>query len=100
MRVRSRQTLTSSENSFPLKEISSSSEELPRIPKGTLSGLLSFIRGAGAPRSQWGKSQTQTLGYESHVELRSVDDSYHAYLNPNYPKPVRGKAIGTRVAYV
>lgn len=58
-------------------------EELPQVPKGTLSGLLSFVR-KGA-RSEYRSRLDHTRinqRTESHVELASIDDyNYHTYLN-------------------
>lgn len=61
----------------------SAPEALPRVPKGTLSGLLSFVRGGthSKQRSAWATSADKK-GTESRVELHTINDySYHTYLN-------------------
>ncbi|RYP91932.1 hypothetical protein DL770_001906 [Monosporascus sp. CRB-9-2] len=59
-------------------------DRLPQIPKGTLSGLTSFIR--KGPRSQGPKTPGVETQASTYFELRSVDYDYHNYVqgNPAY----------------
>lgn len=60
-----------------------SRDELPQVPKGTLSGLMSFVR-KGARSEYRSRLDRTTINQrtESHVELASIDDyNYHTYLN-------------------
>lgn len=77
----------SSTQVIPIKSPGDSSgsgpETLPQVPKGTLSGLMSFVRGGSRPeqRSGWG-SLASNHRTETRVELQTIDDySYHTYLN-------------------
>lgn len=52
VKARSRQNHTSSVDGCPARAGYDTTEELPQVAKGSLSGLLSFMRG-GASRSRW-----------------------------------------------
>lgn len=55
-------------------------EALPRVPKGTLSGLVSFMRTSS--RSQHGTSNDAELdgATSAYFELTSIDYDYHSHL--------------------
>lgn len=78
---------TSSAQGNPMKLTATSDisgrDTLPRAPKGTLSSLISFVRGGSHPKRQnlYGTS-TNNQRTESRVELQTFNDySYHTYLN-------------------
>lgn len=101
VKAHSSHTHPGADDGFPAKAWYGYTKELPQVPKGTLSGLLSFIRG-GVTRSQWDRSKTQ-IRERQVEELYSVDYSYHAYLNPNYPGSIANgntSSVDTRLAYV
>lgn len=88
---------SASDNNFKLAADSHDSglNTLPRVPKGTLSGLMSFVRGGTRPeqRSRW-ETSTNNQKTASHMELQTInDESYHTYLNDR-PAGV-GKSSGS-----
>ncbi|KAI9152281.1 hypothetical protein HJFPF1_09511 [Paramyrothecium foliicola] len=62
---------------------------LPKVPKGNLPTLLSFIGGSSSERINKSQSQqnitvTQAVNIQTtpYSELRSIDVDYHSYLDP------------------
>lgn len=53
---------------------SASSNQLPKIPHPTMTGLRTFIRGGRS------NNMTDVSGAETYTELRSVDENYHTQL--------------------
>ncbi|KAI1335016.1 hypothetical protein F5Y15DRAFT_399312 [Xylariaceae sp. FL0016] len=66
-------------------------QELPNIPKGTLSGLVSFFRRGSVSRMGTKPGETQVSTY---LELQSVDYEYHAHIEG--PKKSSGWVSGSR----
>lgn len=85
VRGRSRDTTKSStaDSNAPFRKMETPGE-LPQVPKGTLTGLMSFVRGNGRTknRSRFDNSHIGvTAVTETLVELEPVNQSYHNYLH-------------------
>lgn len=88
VRGRSRDTTgkpSTADSNAPFKkmEMPGRDHELPKVPKGTLSGLMSFVRGSGRTgnRTKVGSHVGVTAVTETLVEMEPVGQSYHNYLH-------------------
>lgn len=70
------------EPKLPSTDISGDENDLPEIPRGTMTGVRTFIR--KAHRSGSGDSINVTTESHTFSELSSVDDCYHSQLQRGY----------------